>query len=245
MPYLDDNSTTAEGPSCSNCTVHAGFLASWQNTRDAILEDVQQALNDHQDHRVVLVGHSLGGAVALLAALEFSARGWEPQVTTFGEPKVGNEGFVKHVDQLFPEDEANYRRITHVDDPVPLLPLTEWGYRSHAGELFISKPDLPPDISNVRKCIGDADESCSAGADDSVIATTSTEEMEDMEQEGAEEWQAWVSKRWDMVPTRLKLWQLFFSHRDYFWRLGLCVTGGDPWDWKGHYEDGHGQFDEL
>jgi hypothetical protein len=33
------------------------------------------------------------------------------------------------------------------------------------------------------------------------------------------------------VPPRFKLWQLFFAHRDYFWRLGLCVPGGDPTDW--------------
>ncbi|KLU83657.1 hypothetical protein MAPG_02710, partial [Magnaporthiopsis poae ATCC 64411] len=33
------------------------------------------------------------------------------------------------------------------------------------------------------------------------------------------------------MPTRLKLWELFFAHRDYFWRLGLCVPGGDPADW--------------
>jgi hypothetical protein len=35
-----------------------------------------------------------------------------------------------------------------------------------------------------------------------------------------------------VVPSRYKLWQLFFAHRDYFWRLGLCVPGGDPWDWN-------------
>jgi hypothetical protein len=33
------------------------------------------------------------------------------------------------------------------------------------------------------------------------------------------------------VPPPYRLWQLFFAHRDYFWRLGLCVPGGDPSDW--------------
>ena len=51
-------------------------------------------------------------------------------------------------------------------------------------------------------------------------------------------------------PARMKLWQLFFAHRDYFWRLGLCIPGGDPWDWgRDKYEFGDesakAQSDEL
>jgi hypothetical protein len=38
-----------------------------------------------------------------------------------------------------------------------------------------------------------------------------------------------VERRW--FPARFKLWQLLFAHRDYFWRLGLCLPGGDPADW--------------
>lgn len=49
----------------------------------------------------MLVGHSLGGAVAALAGIEVQLRGWRPQVTTFGEPKVGNEQFVKFFDETF------------------------------------------------------------------------------------------------------------------------------------------------
>jgi len=56
------------------------------------------------------------------------------------------------------------------------------------------------------------------------------------------------------------MWQLFFAHRDYFWRLGLCLPGGDPFDWgrdkygggdggDGVEEDGeqedHGKVEEL
>jgi hypothetical protein len=48
-------------------------------------------------------------------------------------------------------------------------------------------------------------------------------------------------------PARFKLWQLFFAHRDYFWRLGLCVPGGDPADWgRGPYNMTMGAFhDDL
>ncbi|KAK5242742.1 hypothetical protein LTR40_012676, partial [Exophiala xenobiotica] len=38
------------------------------------------------------------------------------------------------------------------------------------------------------------------------------------------------------IDQRYRLWELFFAHRDYFWRLGLCVPGGDPWNWsRGKY----------
>ena len=41
-----------------------------------------------------------------------------------------------------------------------------------------------------------------------------------------------LRKRWGVpIPARYKIWQLFFAHRDYFWRLGLCAPGSDPWDW--------------
>jgi hypothetical protein len=33
---------------------------------------------------------------------------------------------------------------------------------------------------------------------------------------------------WSHIPARYRLWELFYAHRDYFWRIGLCVPGGDP-----------------
>jgi hypothetical protein len=88
-------------PECSNCTVHTGFMTSWRNTRCIILPHIERALALHPDYQVTLVGHSLGGAVAALASLEFKARGWEPQVTTFGEPRVGNQALVSFIDAQF------------------------------------------------------------------------------------------------------------------------------------------------
>jgi len=51
-----------------------------------------------------------------------------------------------------------------------------------------------------------------------------------------------LKRRWGFpIPARYKMWQLFFAHRDYFWRLGLCVPGGDPLDWgRERYNFGDG-----
>ena len=214
---------SVNAPACPNCTIHTGFLKSWRNTRCTVIPAVEQALEAFPDHRLVLAGHSLGGAVAAIASLEFLARGHNVQVTTFGEPRIGNQALSKYIDERFnlnasSADDASYRRVTHVDDPVPLLPLEEWGYQMHAGEIYISKPALPPGRADLHACVGDADPRCIAGGG------TVPESEKDV---GSEEL---ASQHWG-VPSRYKLWQLFFAHRDYFWRLGLCIPS-DPWDWS-------------
>jgi hypothetical protein len=271
-PTISASSSSTNGKEkekikCNNCTVHSGFWQSWQNTRSIILPDLEIARSQYPDYEVHLVGHSLGGAVAALAGLELDALGWEPTITTFGEPKIGNAGLREFIDARFGLRSSNsnvearggevggkddkmggiYRRVTHVDDPVPLLPLQEWGYRPHAGELYISKSSLQPSLLDLSFCSGDEDPECISGSEspsswmNSAIAdmlqhaTSSIGLNQDVlmkqdKDEGEEELE--LRKRWGIpIGSRYKMWQLFFAHRDYFWRLGLCVKGGDPSDW--------------
>lgn len=226
-------------------------MTSWENTRSVLLDHVSEARKRYPDYKLVLTGHSLGGAVAALAGLEMLLRGWGPQVTTFGEPRVGNDDFVRFLNEMFNLTDAGsgsdeqgmmFRRVTHVDDPVPLLPLDEWGYKMHAGEIFISKSDLPQSASDVRICQGGEDPTCIAGSDEQgamykkheliwsdivrskwdhppAQAVLSSENTDD---------EPLVGTRWNLIPARYRLWQLLFAHRDYFWRLGLCVPSGRP-----------------
>lgn len=223
---------------CHNCTVHMGFLASWTVAREDVLPTLKLLVSQYPDYPIYLIGHSLGGAVAALAALEMKViLDWHNiTVTTFGEPRVGNGGFVRYLDTTFglnnnetdPED-WTYRRLTHVDDPVPLLPLHDWGYRSHAGEIFISKSDLAPAPEDIWPCVGDYDPKCAAGSEgEAELSRAARDEL--LAVAKREEGRIHAEKRWGF-PTRFKLWQLFFAHRDYFWRLGLCMPGGDPFDW--------------
>ncbi|KAK5987601.1 Acetylxylan esterase [Cladobotryum mycophilum] len=240
VPYPSPDNGGDEPPKkpsheCTNCTVHMGFLHSWKNARDAVLPELKTLRDKYPNYPIQLVGHSLGGSVACLAALELKVSlGWDNvMVTTYGEPRVGNDGLASFIDDVFalrgdtdPENRM-YRRVTHVDDPVPLLPPTEFGFRSHGGEIFISKSSLSPTENDVYFCTGDEDPQCSAGGDTSVrsvlhrllhfFPTTKTS----------------ISSYAETMsfPTRLKLWQILFAHRDYFWRLGLCIPGGDPTNW--------------
>ncbi|KAK3942736.1 triacylglycerol lipase [Diplogelasinospora grovesii] len=258
VPYpAPDDGHGGEGKhKCTNCTVHMGFLASWRSAREMVLPALKQARAQHPDYPVHLVGHSLGGAAAALAALELRlSLGWKDvMVTTFGEPRVGNKGLVEYIDEAFglagdKEDgemeKLPYRRVTHVNDPVPLLPLSEWGFRSHAGEVYISKSDLQPSPNDLRLCRGDNDPECMGGADTDDWLSWIWGRVINGQETEAEVQERTIYLRG--FPARLKLWQLFFAHRDYFWRLGLCVPGGDPSDWgRGRYNLSlSGSSDEL
>ncbi|KAI6947203.1 hypothetical protein D0867_03823 [Hortaea werneckii] len=239
--------------SCADCTVHTGFYKAWNNTRPHVLEAVREHIEQYPQYELHLVGHSLGAAVAAFAALDFSARGWEPVITTFGEPRIGNVATNRHIDEVFGlnQDPQNYddhdqsglrwRRITHTKDPIPLVPPTEWGYGMHAGEIHITKPSLSPSVYNLKHCHGAFHEECIAGQDPTYPEKLGTAMLERKS--------IWVALaqaipqllisivKWE-VPHRYRLWQMFISHRDYFWRLGLCVPGGDP-------TGGGGDFPEL
>ncbi|PGH10812.1 hypothetical protein AJ80_07363 [Polytolypa hystricis UAMH7299] len=263
VPYPDPNADP-ENPNddgvCNNCTVHAGFMISWISARSAILPALLDARAKYPDYQLVLVGHSLGGAVAALAGLEFQIRGWKPQVTTFGEPRVGNRGLAEYIDARFgltqsqqQQQYSSYHRVTHAKDPIPLLPLSEWGYAMHAGEIYISKPDLPPSIEDLHHCVGTADPTCIAGAEDeeeeegigrevqrlgAVLLEQQQQQQQGQQQvspsrgvSGDGEYQPNNQRRlfW---PGRMQLWELFFAHRDYFYRLGICMPGGDPSRWR-------------
>lgn len=238
-----DEPPTEPDHACYNCTVHQGFLQSWLTARKLVLPELISLREEYPDYPIHLVGHSLGGAVACLAALELKvALGWDNLVvTTYGEPRVGNYHLARFIDQVFGLDghenleHRSYRRVTHNNDPVPLLPPEEWGYAPHSGEIYITKESLSPSESDVRVCVGDTDPECSNGPDSSAARMTDGLDEVDEEDMAVEPLDA------SAFPTRYKLWQIFFAHRDYFWRLGLCVPGGDPWNWGRHPYDSIGE----
>ena len=97
--------------------VHAGFSYYTTTLLDTpyegtTLKEVLKA--DAASENVILTGHSLGGAVALLAAARLYDDGASPiQVVTFGAPAVGNESFNETYEPLLHVD-----RIVMAGDPV-------------------------------------------------------------------------------------------------------------------------------
>lgn len=111
--------------------VHRGFLAAWQG----VALEVEARLAPGAPVR--LAGHSLGGALAQLAALQLCERVSVAAVHTFGAPRVGNAAWR----DLY---NANLHDVTYrweaEGDPVPWMPPWLFGYR-HAGRAAYLKND--------------------------------------------------------------------------------------------------------
>ena len=91
---------------------HSGFLDAFKLVEPAI----RQALEQLDGYKLYLTGHSLGGALALIAARRLSC----DEVAacyTFGSPKVGNEEFGDAI-------KVPVYRIVNAADSVPSLPPT-------------------------------------------------------------------------------------------------------------------------
>jgi len=102
-----------------NVKIHRGFFDQFEAVRKDITTDFEKHPNIK---KIVVTGHSLGGALATIAALHFAIQFPELHVAchTFGCPRVGNNEFVetfnKHVHENW--------RVYNVDDPVPMIPIS-------------------------------------------------------------------------------------------------------------------------
>jgi hypothetical protein len=100
-------------------SVHQGFYYAL----NSIMTELRLFVSSLQGVNVVhCVGHSLGGAIATLAADWIKSSGKVPTVKlyTFGSPRVGLEMFAsKCSDRL---TAGNIYRVYHQTDPVPMVP---------------------------------------------------------------------------------------------------------------------------
>ncbi len=92
-----------------------GLAEIWDSLFAAVAAERKQ-----NDRPIWITGHSLGGALAMLAAWRFK-RKFVPvhQIYTFGAPMIGNNLAAEAFDREFPE---RIFRYVNFPDPVPLLP---------------------------------------------------------------------------------------------------------------------------
>ncbi|MEP0982454.1 lipase family protein [Leptolyngbya sp. FACHB-17] len=122
------------GSSRSGALIHQGFVAAYFAVRDRIHEYIR----NNAISSVVATGHSLGGALATLCAVDVQYN-FSDKVTieayTYGAPNVGNDGFRESFNQRVP----NSYRIVHGMDLVPELPRWWQGYRAVDKEIRIGR----------------------------------------------------------------------------------------------------------
>jgi predicted lipase len=119
FPYEESNNKKVK--------VHFGFVWAYKSVREA----VKKAAKETTYKKILCTGHSLGGGLATLAALDIQYNNPDKQVScyTLGSPKVGNDDFVASYNQRVPN---SFRLVNH-GDLIPSLP--PLGYQ-HIGKAF-------------------------------------------------------------------------------------------------------------
>ena len=125
----------------ANARVHLGFLQSWLYLRDEVVEALKRLSKKFSDVPILITGHSLGGAISTLAAIDlrynygFQFRKW--RVLTIGQPRVGNFEFA----QWFYDSNIVMFRIVNQNDLCPHLPTNYMGFHHVGNEIFIANAE--------------------------------------------------------------------------------------------------------
>ncbi|KAJ7154912.1 Alpha/Beta hydrolase protein [Mycena crocata] len=149
--------------------VHSGFLAAYNVAADIVLTTVKAQAAKFPTYTIVVTGHSLGGAVAALAApsLKTALPGAAIKLYTFGQPRTGDAKFASYVETKI--GVANIFRGVHTFDGVPTLIPRILGYEHHGTEYWQFRDDdlLTSAPTTVTKCVGHEDAACS----DSILSS--------------------------------------------------------------------------
>ncbi len=102
--------------------VHRGFQNAWTSVREKVFEQIDRWKQSEKIREIWVTGHSLGGALATLAATQLKENETEKDIKyklcTFGSPRVGNGKFVDFFNTL---DIDTYRYVNN-NDIVPRIP---------------------------------------------------------------------------------------------------------------------------
>ena len=147
------------GPDIGN--IHAGFghalRDSWSDISSALADIVHpppdtpdlKGLSTTPQPTLWLTGHSLGGALAVLAGAAFSM--WEGApirvvngIYTFGQPRIGLYRFCGNYDQLL---NTKTFRFVNREDLVPRVPFRGWDY-ADVGTMIHFNSDGTPQLDS-------------------------------------------------------------------------------------------------
>lgn len=107
--------------------VHDGFY----DEIEKLWPDISKEMKRHTKRSISVCGHSLGGAMATIAAARLANEGYSVMLYTFGSPRVGNKKFIKSI-------KCNHRRWVNNNDAVPKVPPLFLGFRHHGQLCYLN-----------------------------------------------------------------------------------------------------------
>lgn len=118
---------------------HRGFLYAVEQTFKEIFGAIQSELNKNPKRPLIISGHSLGGALAMLYGAKLRENKIEEiEIVTFGQPRCGNIKFIESFAKL----NIPYTRFINKEDKVPDVPppfgRNTW---SHGGNGYLLSSD--------------------------------------------------------------------------------------------------------
>ncbi|WP_341821058.1 lipase family protein [Wolbachia endosymbiont (group A) of Myopa testacea] len=125
--------------------IHRGFYNSftdsWPNLYGILKSHAEKQGSEIKDFRINLTGHSMGGAIAKIAALclNKTERAEDIHVATFGDPRVFDLTASKFYNDVL--QEKTIRVTQHRQDPVPAVSPGLFGYAHVGAQLRISAPE--------------------------------------------------------------------------------------------------------
>jgi triacylglycerol lipase len=135
IPY-DNNST--------DIRVHGGFLTKYKNEFRYMCHTKIKENDNIKD--IVITGHSLGGAIATLCAVDLQYNFNNKNITcvTFGSPRVGNQAFTDSYIKRVPDT----YRIVNGNDLITHLPFKFLDYIHVCEGIIIGKYQEIPSFKN-------------------------------------------------------------------------------------------------
>ncbi|KAE8356693.1 Alpha/Beta hydrolase protein [Aspergillus coremiiformis] len=124
---------------CDGCEAHAGFMRSWGSVANVTMDSVQNAMQTNPGFKLIVTGHSFGGAMATIAATVLRQSGYVLDMFSYGAPRLGNMAFAEYVSA-----QGSNFRVTHTNDMVPRVPPRMLGYRQTSPEYWITTGDNTP-----------------------------------------------------------------------------------------------------
>ncbi len=118
--------------------MHRGFTEAYLSVRDDVHRYIKESLQKGGAKRYRITGHSLGGAVATLCAVDLQYN-FGQQITleayTFGSPRVGNQAFVDSYNRRMPDT----WRVVNGWDAVVGVPAPWQGYRHVDSDIKLAR----------------------------------------------------------------------------------------------------------